>query len=152
MSTNVGGVAVIIGILILGMALFVPSLVDVTQNDAKETLSLDNQSNQELTDKLSVTVDDVVDGSNATLTLTDDTTLETNSTTVDVGNESTLALSGDNITVGVESVDTDSAQFNATYPPMFGWDSAPRTFMQNTEIIFILLAFLIAVSLAVKVV
>lgn len=140
-----------LGIIVLAAALFVPALIEATEEPATETLSLDNGTQSELTERLSVGVVGVnasATPSNATVEYTDETSFATNSTTVDVGNESTVTIDGDNLTTGVESVDGSTVQFNTTYPPMYGWNSGARLFFENSGLLLVALAGAMVVGLA----
>lgn len=141
-------------LFVLVIALLVPSLIGVGETDATDTLSMDNQTDTALTERLSVSVTDIdTDATPPAVTVeyTDETTLGTTETVVDVGNTSTVVLSGNNLTTGVEAVDGQTARINATYPPMFGWDDGPRAFWEESGLIIALLAALVIIGILLAV-
>lgn len=139
------GLGFAIGVLVLGMALFVPALIDASQGDASDTFELTNQSSEDLTDTLQVEVTRVNQSEdNTNVTVRDLRSLDTNSTQLDAGNATDLTLSGDTINVTADSIINASAsQLTVVYPPMFAWDDGPRTFVDNLDIVLALLAMVV---------
>lgn len=138
-----------VGILLFGAALFVPPLADATQDDATETLEVNNGTDTAVTERLTAAVTDVdtaASPSHATIAYTNNRTLNTTATTVDVGNTSTVMLSGDGINTTVTSISGETVQFDVEYPPMFGWDREARLFFENSELILVLLGAVVIVG------
>lgn len=140
------------GILILAVALFIPTFVDTTQGNATQVLELDNGSSVELTDKLSVGAVTVSNtGNNATIEYTDETSLATNQTLLNVSESGNMTLSGDYVNVTLDSIpENETVRITSTYPPMFGWNAAARTFINNSEIILVMLAGITVLAFAGK--
>lgn len=136
--------AVALGVLVLAMALFVPSLIDATQDDAQKTVELTEGSSQNLTERLSLTAHDISSGqSEANVTLENLVTLNRTAEHLNVSETKTLNLSNEDVEVTLDSIsDTDEALITATYSPMFGWDAGPRTFVENLDLVLALLGAL----------
>ncbi len=145
----VGG-AFFLGMIVLGAAFFVPSMMDLTVEDGVETIEMDQSQVVDLTDTLELQLDRVNNTSNdVNVTYTNTRTLDTNSTLINETATEAVNLSGDTIRTTSDSIiDNSTAQLTVEYPPLFGWDSGPRAFMQNLDIILALFGFvLIGLSL-----
>lgn len=138
-----------VGILTFGAALFVPPLADATQDDATDTLEVDNGTETDITDRLTVGITEVnttATPSYATVEYTNNRTLDSVNATIDVTNSSTVTLSEDDLKTTVHSIHGEMVMIGVTYPPMFGWDREARTFFQNIELIIVLLGVAIIVG------
>lgn len=143
--------AVAVGILVLSVALFVPTLVDVTQDTKQDIAQIQNQSTEEFTGRLSVRVTDVsFSGSKATVEVSNSDTLESNETTLNVSQSEQLTVGGENVTVKLENVDLitgyEYATVTVTYRPTFGFGSGSKIFFQNMEIVIVLIGFIIVLG------
>jgi len=136
------------GILVLAVALFIPTIIDATAEDQTVSDTMTVGDTTELTDRLSVTLDDVNQSSgNINLTYINTQTQDKNQTTVGETNTKMVTLSGETINATNEMVEsTDSAIVTSEYPPMFGWSSGARTFFDHFPLIMGMLAFAMAVG------
>lgn len=133
-----------VGILVLAVALFVPTLIDGTQENASETLQLSENESRELTDTLTVRAENFSEANdNATVHFENSRTFASNSTFVNASQNGNVMLSGDRINVSLSTVDADGATVSVSYPPMFGWDDGSRTFLEHAGLIIAMLALAI---------
>lgn len=147
-----------LGIFALAVAFLFPAFITLPTDTADQTLSLDNGTETNLTDHLSVSVESLGNDSagtkNATLAYENLDDLNTTRTTLNETENGSIQLSGDAITTTIENVTIqqggpNSTRFEVTYPPLFGWDSGPRLFLEHMDVILALLAGLITVGLLV---
>jgi len=150
---DMGQAAFALGLVVLVVALFIPTLVGTSLEDARTTLNLSEDESTELTDKLRVEVTNATTSpsvpatpSNATIEYTDLGNLDTNSSVMDQGTNTTLNLSGDSIDTGMEFVTNDSARFNVTHPPMFGWNDSARSFIGFMDTLLVLLGGMLLIG------
>lgn len=138
----VGG-AFLLGLIVLGAAFFLPSMMDVTQENAVETIELEQSQVVDLTDTLELQLDRVnATSDDANVTYTNTRTLETNETLLHPAQPESVNLSGDTINTTLDDViDNDTAQITAVYPPLFGWSGGPRSFMANLDLVLALFGF-----------
>jgi len=131
-----------IGVLGLAVALLVPTLVDATQDDARQHIEMYENDTRDITDRLSFYLQDVNGTSgNATVELRDDTNFNNQTRELSSQSTNTIQLSGSNVTVDTQQVyDNDtSVRFVVDYPPTFGWSDGPAAFMSNIGLIIVLI-------------
>lgn len=141
-----------VGVLALVIAVAGPSILDPVINDSDQTLSVTGGEDYVLTDTLNVSVTDIEQGaSTANATFTNLRTRNTSSTgAVAEGNSTTVTLDGDQITFEVDDITgSNTAVTTAVYPPLFGWADGPRRFMENLDIIIMILIGAIVIGMAV---
>lgn len=142
--------AAAMGILLLAVALLVPTLANSVNDNEAQTFNLSVNETQELTDKLQVELTDTQQqaaNDNATVKYTNLDDLSTNKTTLNESTNDKLNLSGDTITVQVKNISSNAAQVRSEYPPMFGWNNGARTFYEESDTIIIGLAVAIVIVL-----
>lgn len=148
-------VALMAGILILGTAVLVPTLIDSTNSDAEDAREVSVGTQAELTDVLWLTVESTNTSenttNNATVTYTDSRTLESNTTVTDEGNTTTVELSGETVTYEPRVVGNDSVLLVTTYDPKFGWNDGANTFWSNLGIVLAIAGFMAVVGIIIKV-
>lgn len=139
--------AIALGVVVLTVALFMPTLINSTTTDNTSTFELEEGNETNVTEKLVVEVDNIKTAStpnNSTITVRNSETLNTSTKTIDAGNNKTYTVDGDNVTITLdntfESGGSEFATITAEYDPKFGWDNGARTFMENMELILAALA------------
>jgi len=145
---NVAKWGFVLAVFALATALFLPTLITSTQTTDTQSFDLQEGGVGNVTDYLAVEALNVSSSnSNATLEAVDREDFDSNNTAIDVGNTSTVTLDGEDVTLGVESVDdTDSVVFNATYPPMYGFNDGVRTFYQNWEGLVVIIGAMLLIG------
>lgn len=141
-----------VGLLLFGMAVFTPLLINTTQSDATAVHELSEGETENVTEHLSINAVDISSGqSGANVTIENLDTLNTSAKHLNTSESHDYKLSGDTVNVTLDSItDNNEATFTVIYPPMFGWDDEPRTFFENIEIVIVLLAGAVIIgSLAV---
>jgi len=135
----------------LALGLLLPTLIAASTDDAENTVELVENESATLTDRLTVTADQVNEtGDNGTIQLTDEQSLDTATAFLNESQQKNVTLSGDNITVALDDVATDgTAKITLTYPPLFAWADGPRLFMENIHIVLVGLAAAIIIGLTV---
>lgn len=141
----------VVGVFALAIALFAPAAIDPIVNDVQQTHNMTEGETVELTDTLDVTLNDVDqggDGINATYRAP--RTQNTTFASVNTSESKTIELDGDNITITNEAIESNTdAIITSLYPPMFGWDSGPRTFIEELDTIMMILFAALAGGLLV---
>lgn len=137
-----------VGILGLAIALFAPAALDPTVGNVTQTVNATEGEDIDLTDTLRVTVNDVEDGGDTVnATLRSLRTHNSSQVTVDEGNTTNTTVDGDTLHVTTDSVESNTdAIITVEYPPVFGWDSGPRTFIENMDTILIIVVGSIAIA------
>ena len=141
-----------LGILVLVIAFLVPGMISLTSGESSTVYELNENDSVQVTDRLSLTLQDINETDlNVTVELTDLQSLQNTTATLENLSTNELQLEGENITVGVGSVyDADTpVRIDVDYPKMYGWDAGPRTFMQNIEVIVVLIAGIMVMGVVV---
>lgn len=148
-------VALMAGILILGTAVLVPTLITSADSDAQDAREISVGTQVELTDVLWLTVESTNTSENtsntANVTYTDSRTLESNTTTTGEGNTTEVQLSGETVSYTPRVVGNDSVLLETTYDPKFGWDDGSQTFFGNFGLILAIVGFMAIVGIIIKV-
>jgi len=143
-----GKIALSLGILALVGALFIPTLVDSSQEDQNTTVALQEGGNYSLTDRLVVRVvkSNGTTGE-ATISYLNSRTSHATSVTLSEGQSQNITLDGEYIETRLDDVTTDGETTTTTeYPPTFGWEEGAITFTDSLPIILVLLAFVALVG------
>lgn len=148
------GVIFAIGVIGLVIALFAPSAIDPVINDVSQTENMTEGETVELTDTLSLTLNDVDQGSgDANATYRAVRTQNTTFVSLNTSESKQVQLEGDNLTLTLDEIESNSdAILTASYPPVFGWDSGPRTFVENLDIIMMILVAATAIAMSLVVI
>lgn len=144
-----------LGILVLAVAVFIPTLINATQEDQMETMEIRDNQTVSVTDRLSIGVADInLTAGDANVTATNSDTLNSQTQRVSEGSEAMMEMDGGNVTVGVDTLTADArgeyAQLTVAYSPMFGWDSGARLFVEHWPVLLAAIGFLIVVALVFK--
>lgn len=152
MSARLILVAFAIGVIGLSIALFAPAAIDPVINDVSETTNVSEGGTVELSDTLQLTMEEVNQGAD-TINGTFLSTRTRNASTtglIDEGNSTTVMIDGDNLTLSNDEVTgATTAVISATYPPLFGWADGPRTFVENLDLMMLVVVATLAIALAV---
>jgi len=131
-----------LGIIGLAVAFLIPTLVGAASGDSTSYMELHQNDTQSLTDRLSLSLDDV-NGTdkNVTVTLRDETDFDNTTAEISTGSQREVQLSGENVTIAVRTVydANKSVKMAVDYPPMFGWVSGAAVFINNIGVILVLL-------------
>lgn len=122
------------GLLILCVAVLVPTLVDATNEKAVDTRELTVGTEEEITDVLFVEVNNVNATTNeTTITYLNSRTFEENKTTTGEGNTTTIQLSGETVDYTIKDVyaDNKTVLVETVHSPTFGWNEGSKTFWDN---------------------
>jgi len=135
-----GKVALSLGILALVGALFIPTMIETTQENHNTTVQIDEGSTQNLSDRLRVSVIEVNGTSEATISYTNTNTYHSKTITLTPGETRNVTLDGEYIESTLNSVSsTGEATIRTKYPPMFGWDDGSKTFINNFVIVIVII-------------
>lgn len=142
--------ALALGVLVLAVAVFMPTLINSTEGDATTTFELEAGDTNNPTEKLQIeaeSLQNTTNGTNATLTVRSLDTLNESTQTIPEGNNSVYTIDGENVTIFNDAMitegGTETVRITAVYNPKFGWNDGARTFFSNMGIILALLAFII---------
>lgn len=141
--------ALALGVLVLAVAVFVPTLIDATDQDTTQSVELVEGEQTDLTDNLAVRADAIANtaaGTNATIRVRSLDTLNDSTKTIDEGNTSVFVVDGANVDVENVATSNDSVIVRSTYDPRFGWNGGAATFFDNIGVILALLALIIVVA------
>lgn len=152
MSARLIFAAFAIGVIALAIALFTVPTIDPLMNGVSETTNITEGQTEELTDRLHMDIENVSDANstvNATFLATN-TRNTTNTGDVSAGNSTNVTVDGDTIEFRVESVTgSTTADVTANYTPLFGWADGPRAFVENLDLIIVIIMGMLAVALTV---
>lgn len=154
--SNKAKLALSLAMLALAAALFIPTLIDSTQQKTQSTVELEQDSQFNLTQRLRIEATDIDNQNSYTnVTLTNTQTLEKKEANVSEGENVTFELSGENILVTVERID-DKSDGNVSvnrveYDPKFGWQDESKGFIEHFDIILTILALVAAMGATKKV-
>jgi hypothetical protein len=143
--------AVAVGILVLCVAVFVPTLVDGTQNDKTAIAEIEENSTFDYTDKLSVEAVSVSQSSSsATIEVRNSETFESSQKVLNASESKVYQVGGENVTATLEqlrfSTGGEYATVSVSYPPTFGFGDASKDFFENMEIVIVLVGFIIVLG------
>lgn len=154
MGARLIGVIFAIGVMGLVIALFAPNAIDPIINNVSHTENMTEGETVELTDTLSLTLNDVDQG-NDTVNATYRAVRTQNATSVslNVSETKSVQLDGDTLSLTLDEIESNSdAILTAEYQPVFGWDSGPRTFVENLDIIMMILVAATAIAMSLVVI
>lgn len=142
-------VAVAVGILLLAVALFVPTLADSVNTNNADTHNLSVNETQELTDKLEVELLETGTNNtnNATVLYRNLDTLNSSQTTLNISTNDKVTVDGEDITVELKSATNTTATIESNYDPKFGWNDGAVTFFEESDTLIVGLAMVIVIGL-----
>lgn len=143
--------AIAVGVLVLSVALFIPTLVDGTQNENQDISEIENGTTYDVNEKLSVSVTSVnVSNNTSKVEVTNTDTLESSEKLLNVSKSKVYTIGGENVTAKLEGLREsprgEFATVTVTYPPTFGFGQASKTFFENVELMIVLVGFIIVLS------
>lgn len=154
MASDFTRTAFALGLLVLCVAVLVPTLIDTTHDKAVDNRELTVGNQEELTDVLFVTVDNVNATTNeTTVTYMDSRTWKSNTTTVGEGNSTSIKLSGETVDYTVRDVrpDNTTVLLESTYNPTFGWSDGSKTFWDNSGLLIAILGIMCVFAVLIAV-
>lgn len=148
------GTAMILGLVILGIALFIPSMIDATQSDSVTTVQLADGETANVTEVLQIEASNISNGqSEANITVRNTRTFNDSQKLHNVSETKSHTVDGDTVDTTLDSIDSSNvATITVNYSPMFGWDRGPKVFFKNTPIILSLVGFLLLMGILIVVV
>ncbi len=156
-SFKTGGLAVIVGLLIIAViaAFLIPTAVTELSGDETTTIDQDEGQTVLLKPQLNATLNDVDDGdSSINVTLADTTTNNSvSATSIAVGANETVTLETYDITINnTANVDTDTATIRYEYPRDYGWDSGASSIFGLIPLLLVLVFLLFVIGKAIDVI
>lgn len=141
-----------IGLFALVVALFVPQLVDGTQDNTESTIEIENDTLYSETERLDISPTDVSSvGSNATIEVTNSQTLNASEKLLNVSESKSYVLDSENVTVTLNSIRSDSTGQYVTvtvaYPTTFGFGEGAQLFFEQLEFIIVAVGFIIVMGI-----
>lgn len=152
MSARLILVAFAVGVIGLSIALFAPQAIDPVINDLSDTTNVTEGEQKDITERLVLETENVDQGGDQVNVsfLSTKTRNVTTTGPVNVSNSTTVTLDGDSITFTPEEITgSTTADVTVEYPALFGWDDGPRTFVENLDIMLMIVFAALAVALAV---
>lgn len=140
--------AVSLGIIILFVVVAIPTVIDAADTNGVQTVELEENETEGLTDRLEITAEDVNASSNeTTLKLRDTQSLDEDTQTIANQSTSTFNLSGGDVTVTVQEVSQNTTQADVSYPSTYGWSDGAQTLTANLGLVLVVTAFIVVVGL-----
>lgn len=137
-------------LLVVGVALFAPQMVDVADGNAEQKEQLTVNESTQLVEGLTLTIDEVNNASspktiNATFS-DEDRFITGNVTLLNETEAANVTLNGDKLWLTNEQVDGNYTVVTAEYTPLYYWSDGPRTFVENIGIIIVLLSVVLTIG------
>lgn len=137
-------------LLVVGVALFAPQMVDVADGNAEQKEQLTVNESTQLVEGLTLTIDEVNNASspktiNATFS-DEDRFITGNVTLLNETEAANVTLNGDKLWLTNEQVDGNYTVVTAEYTPLYYWSDGHRTFVENIGIIIVLLSVVLTIG------
>lgn len=140
--------AVSLGIIILFVVVAIPTVIDATETEGVQTIELEENETERLSDRLEITAENINASANeTTLKLRDTQSLDEQTQTVASGSTTTFNLSDGDVTVTVQEVEQNTTQSDVSYPRTYGWGDGAKTITDNLGLVLAVAAFIIVLGL-----
>ena len=141
-------VVVAIAVSALIVAFLLPVALGMFGGMTETTVTQNVNDEETLTSDLTITLDSVTDGTDATYTVaTDD---DSDTVTADLDTTETATVDGYDVHITPTDIGTDSATATVEYPTTYGWGSGASALYGIIPVMIVLAAFLVMIGVAYR--